>query len=68
MIDQFRPPNSMGIKPLNPISITVSIHVHFHLTQNIPDTEYICMPNDCATKGWKVFLKDMCKGTQNAKK
>lgn len=51
---------SMGIKPLSLISITVSINFQFHLTQNTPDTEYICMPTDCAAKGWNVFLKDVC--------
>lgn len=51
---------SMGIKPLSPISIIVSTHFQFHLTQSIPDTEYICIPNYFPTKGWNAFLRDMC--------
>lgn len=51
---------SMGIQPLSPISIIVSTNFQLHLTQNVPDAEYICMPNDFTTKGWNVFLKNMC--------
>lgn len=57
MLDQFRFPNPWVSNPLSPMPITVSIHFQFHLSQNIPDTEYICMPNDFTTKGWNVFLK-----------